>query len=54
MFLQSKDYICWQQYLGVIIDITTIDDSEIYRLLEIHFKDDLFDEVEVLSVCEYR
>jgi hypothetical protein len=36
------------------IDITTVNDSESYRLLEIHFKDDLFDEVEVLSSCEYR
>jgi hypothetical protein len=36
------------------MDLTTVNDSESYRLLEIHFKDDLFDEVEVLSSCEYR
>jgi hypothetical protein len=38
----------------IFIDISTINDNESYRLLEIHFKDDLFDEVEVLSACEYR
>ncbi len=38
----------------IFIDITTVKDSETYRLLEICFKDDLFDELEVLSVCEYR
>ena len=38
----------------IFIDITTINDSETYRLLEIHFKDDMFDEVEVLSSCEYH
>ncbi len=37
----------------VFIDITTTQNSEIYRLLEIHFKDDLFDQVEVLSAYEY-
>ena len=26
---------------------------EIYRLLEIHFKDDMFDQVEVHSACNY-
>jgi len=38
----------------IFIDITTVADKETYRLLEVHFKDDLFDEVEVLSACEYR
>jgi len=38
----------------IFIDITTANDSETYRLLEIHFKDDLFDQVEVLLACEYR
>ena len=38
----------------IFIDITTVSDSEAYRLLEICFKDDLFDEVEVFSTCEYR
>jgi len=36
----------------IFIDITTVDDSEAYRLVEIHFKDDMFDQVEVLSACE--
>ncbi|MCZ2845960.1 MAG: hypothetical protein O2U61_05615 [Candidatus Bathyarchaeota archaeon] len=38
----------------VFIDITTTQNSETYRLLEIHFKDDLFDQVEVLSAGEYK
>ena len=38
----------------IFIDITTVNDRETYRLLEIHFKDDLFDQVEVLSACEYH
>ena len=37
----------------VFIDITTIKNSETYRLLEVHFKDDLFDQVEVLSASTY-
>jgi hypothetical protein len=37
----------------VFIDITTTQNTETYRLLEVHFKDDLFDQVEVLSTCEY-
>ena len=38
----------------IFIDITTTQNSETYRLLEIYFKDDMFDEVEVLSACEYH
>ena len=38
----------------IFIDITTVNDSEAYRLLEIYFKDDMFDEVEVLSACNYQ
>lgn len=38
----------------VFIDITTTKNNEIYRLLEISFKDDLFDTVEVVSAREYR
>ena len=38
----------------IFIDITTTQNSEIYRLLEVHFKDDLFDQVEVISAYEYR
>ncbi len=37
----------------IFIDITTINNSETYRLLDIYFKDDMFDEVEVLAVWEY-
>ena len=37
----------------IFIDITTVDDRETYCLVEIHFKDDMFDEVEVLSAFEY-
>jgi len=37
----------------IFIDITTTQDSEAYRLVEVHFKDDMFDQVEVLSSCEY-
>ena len=37
----------------IFIDITTVNDSEAYRLVEIHFKDDMFDRVEVFSACEY-
>jgi len=35
------------------MDITTINNSESYRLLEVCFKEELFDAVEVLSACEY-
>ena len=38
----------------IFIDITTSKERESYRLLEIRFKDDMFDEVEVLSACEYH
>ena len=38
----------------VFLDITTIKNIETYRLLEVHFKDDLFDQLEVLSASEYR
>lgn len=38
----------------IFIDITTTQNNETYRLVEIHFKDDMFDQVEVLSACEYR
>ena len=38
----------------IFIDITTVNDSETYRLLEVHFKDDLFDEIEVISAYEYK
>lgn len=37
----------------VFIDITTTQNKETYRLLEVHFKDDLFDQVEVLSASTY-
>ncbi|HEY9189231.1 MAG TPA: hypothetical protein VIM88_00005 [Sulfurovum sp.] len=37
----------------VFIDITTTQNSETYRLLEVRFKDDLFDEVEVLAAYTY-
>jgi len=37
----------------VFIDITTTNDTESYRLLEVRFNDDRFDEVEVVSACEY-
>lgn len=38
----------------VFIDITTTKNKEAYRLLEISFKEDLFDTVEVVSASEYR
>ncbi|WP_277619038.1 hypothetical protein [Sulfurovum riftiae] len=38
----------------IFIDITTVDDREVYHLLEVCFNNDMFDEVEVLSSCEYR
>ena len=38
----------------IFIDITTTQNSETYRLLEIYFKDDMFDEIEVISACEYH
>ena len=38
----------------IFIDITSAQNRETYRLLEVYFKDDMFDEVEVLSACEYR
>ncbi len=38
----------------IFIDITAVNDSETYRLLDIHFKDDIFDQVEALSACEYH
>jgi hypothetical protein len=38
----------------IFIDITTTQNSEAYRLVEIHFKDDMFDQVEVLSAYEYK
>ena len=37
----------------IFIDITATRNKESYRLLEVRFKEDSFDEVEVLSVCEY-
>ncbi len=37
----------------IFIDITTTQDIETYRLTEIYFKDDMFDEVEVLSAFKY-
>ena len=37
----------------IFIDITATDDIEYYRLLEVHFEDDMFDEVEVVSAFEY-
>jgi len=37
----------------IFIDITTVNDKEAYRLIEIHFKNDMFDDVEVLAACEY-
>lgn len=37
----------------VFLDITTTKNIETYRLLEVHFKDDLFDQVEVFSASEY-
>lgn len=38
----------------IFIDITTSNERESYRLLEICFKDDMFDDIEVLSSCEYH
>ncbi len=38
----------------IFIDITTVDDSETYRLLEVCFSNDMFDEVEVSAACEYK
>ena len=38
----------------IFIDIITVNDSETYRLLESHFTDGKFDQVRVLSACEYR
>jgi hypothetical protein len=38
----------------VFIDITTMNDNETYRLLEVRFNNDMFDEVEVLSAFAYR
>jgi len=38
----------------IFIDITTTKNTEIYRLVEICFKDDLFDKGEVVSACEYQ
>ena len=38
----------------IFIDITTRKNSESYRLLEVCFHEELFDEVEVLSSCMYR
>jgi hypothetical protein len=37
----------------IFIDITTANNSESYRQLEVCFKEELFDEVEVLSACAY-
>jgi len=42
-----------KQIRTIFTDITTINDSETFRLLEIHFKVDLFDEVEVLFAYKY-
>jgi len=38
----------------VFIDITATAKKEVYRLLEVRFNENLFDEVEVVSACEYR
>jgi len=38
----------------IFIDITARKERESYRLLEIRFNDDKFDEIEVVSACEYR
>ncbi|KYJ87552.1 DUF6997 domain-containing protein [Sulfurovum riftiae] len=38
----------------IFIDITTVNDSETYRLLEVRFNNDMFDEVEVSAACEYK
>ena len=38
----------------IFIDITTVDNNEAYCLQEVRFKNDMFDEVEVLSACKYK
>jgi hypothetical protein len=38
----------------IFMDITTLHDNEIYRMVEIVFKENLFDEVEVLSAHIYE
>jgi len=38
----------------LLMDILTVNDSETYRLLEVCFKEDMFDGVEVLAACGYR
>lgn len=38
----------------IFIDITTFDSKETYRMLEIQFKNDSFDEIAVASACEYQ
>ena len=37
----------------IFIDITAVNDREIYRLVEIYFKEDMFDQTEVVSSCKY-
>ena len=37
----------------IFITITTTEKKEAYRLLEVCFEDDMFDEVEVVSAFEY-
>lgn len=38
----------------VFIDITSKDNDEVYRLLEVNFENDLFDQVQVLKHAEYK
>ncbi|WP_294956903.1 hypothetical protein [Sulfurovum sp.] len=37
----------------IFIDITATEKKEAYCLLEVRFNEELFDEVEVVSTCEY-
>ncbi|WP_294951039.1 hypothetical protein [Sulfurovum sp.] len=37
----------------IFMDITATEKKEAYRLLEVRFNEDLFDELEVLSACKY-
>ena len=38
----------------IFIDITTVGERETYRLLEIHFKNDMFDDIEIIAAHTYE
>jgi len=38
----------------IFIDITTVEDRETYRLLEIDFKNDMFDDIEIIAAHTYE